>query len=207
MAAADTDIRKVHAVLLAAGASRRFGDDNKLLVEIGGAPLVRRVAERLLASAIANIIVVTGFEAERVGSALAGLDLQFADNPDHCEGLASSLSCGIAALPDGVSGAMIVLADMPGTTTEMIDRLVSVFEQEDCSKIVYPVRGGEQGNPVIWPARYFKELKKLTGDTGAKRLIGEHSANTIGIPVESGDAMKDIDEPADLSAWSVDGSS
>ncbi len=207
MAATDTDIHKVHAVLLAAGASRRFGEDNKLLAELGGAPLVRRVAERLLASRLAGVRVVTGFEGERLRGVLAGLDLNFTENPDFAEGLASSLRRGIGALPEGVSGAMIVLADMPGVTTELIDQLLATYQQEACNKIIYPERGGVQGNPVIWPAHYFEQLTSLTGDAGAKRLLGKHAAETLGVPLESGDVLRDIDEPGDLAAWRDDGQS
>lgn len=207
MAASDKDIYQIHAMLLAAGASRRFGDDNKLLVEIGGVPLVRRVAEQLAASRLAGVTVVTGFEADRLRTALIGFEAQFTDNPDFSEGLASSLRCGISAIPAEAAGAMIVLADMPGITTNLIDRLIGAFRQEDCGKIVYPSRAGEQGNPVIWPARYFEELQKLTGDAGAKRLIGVHEVNTVAVPVDDADAMRDIDRPGDISGWGNEGSS
>jgi molybdenum cofactor cytidylyltransferase len=191
-----------YGVLLAAGASHRFGDDNKLLADIGGAPLVRRVAERLLASGTAGLIVVTGFEADKVRETLTGLDIQFADNPDFSEGLASSLRCGIAALPKGVAGAMIVLADMPGITTALVDKLISTFQQEGGKKIVFPTRGGgDQGNPVIWPAHFFAELQTLTGDAGAKHLISAHEADTLGVPVDDEDALSDIDRPEDLGNW------
>lgn len=202
MAAFDSDNRAVHAVLLAAGASRRFGNDNKLLAEIDGVPLVRRVAEWLLASRTAGVIAVTGFEADKIRKALAGLDIQFTDNPDFAEGLASSLRCGVAALPERSTGAMIVLADMPGITTALIDGLIGAFQQEACKKIVYPThRSGDQGNPVIWPARFFEDLKKLNGDAGAKRFIGAHDADTHGVPIDDKDSLSDIDRPEDLSDW------
>ena len=145
----------VYAVLLAAGASRRFGKDNKLLTGIDGTPLVRRVAQRLLASRAAGIIVVTGFEEKRISQALSGLDVQLAANPDYTAGLSSSIRCGVAALPDEAHGAMIVLADMPGLTTAFADRLLEAFAQSGATKIVYPAGARQaQGNPVIWPARW-----------------------------------------------------
>ncbi len=190
------------AVLLAAGASRRFGGDNKLLADIGGTPLVRRVAEQLLGSRVTGVIVVTGFEGDKVRGSLAGLDIQFVENTDYAEGLASSLRCGVAALPKGVAGAMIVLADMPGITTALIDRLIGVFEKEACAKIVFPTReSGAQGNPVIWPSRFFKEIQSLSGDTGAKPLIAAHTKNTIGVRVKDEHALHDIDAPGDLAKF------
>ncbi|MFQ5626779.1 MAG: NTP transferase domain-containing protein [Methyloligellaceae bacterium] len=188
----------VYAVLLAAGASRRFGQDNKLLIEIDGTPLVRRLAERLLASRVAGVIVVTGFEAERIGEALSGLDIQFAENPDFADGLASSLRRGIAALPEGAAGAMIVLADMPGLTRALADRLLEAFAQTGGTGIVYPVGArARQGNPVIWPARYFEQLQQLSGDAGAKRLIRQYADETQPVAVECEAMLRDIDTLGD----------
>ena len=189
----------VHAVLLAAGESRRYGGDNKLLIEIDGTPLVRRVAQRLLASRAAGVIVVTGFEAQRIGEALSGLDVRLAPNPDYAAGLASSLRCGVAALPEGACGAMIVLADMPGLTTAFLDRLLEVFAQAGASKIVYPASARRtQGNPVLWPARYFAQLQKLAGDAGAKQLIRQYADETLPVPADDEAMLRDIDTPGDL---------
>ncbi len=192
----------IHAVLLAAGASRRFGADNKLLIEIDGTPLVRRVAERLVSSRVAGVMVVTGFEAERIRDALAGLDIHFVENPDFAEGLAASIKCGIAALPEDSDAAMIVLGDMPGTTQALLDKLIGIFEEGPGEKIVFPERkGGAQGNPVIWPARYFSELLKLSGDKGAKQLISQYREAVRPVPVGDEVALGDIDTPGDLEGW------
>ncbi len=200
MAVCKKDHPSLCAVLLAAGTSRRFGGDNKLLTDIGGMPLVRRVAEQLLSSRVAGVIVVTGFEGDKVRGSLAGLDIQLVENTDYADGLGSSLRCGVAALPKGVAGAMIVLADMPGITTALIDRLIGAFEQEACAKIVFPTgKNGAQGNPVIWPRRFFKQIQSLKGDTGAKPLIAVHTQHTIGVRVDDDHALHDIDAPGDLA--------
>lgn len=202
----NADHPEVYAVLLAAGASRRFGKHNKLLARIDGTPLVRRVAEQLLASRAAGVIVVTGFEAGKVRGALTGLDVSFAGNPDFAEGLASSLKCGVAALGAGVAGAMIVLADMPGTAQALVDQLIAIFEEGSCEKIVYPARGGgAQGNPVIWPARYFAELQTLCGDAGAKQLISQYGDAARPVPLDNEASFGDIDTPGDLEAWREEG--
>lgn len=202
MAPAETDYPAVYAVLLAAGVSRRFGGDNKLLEEIDGSPLVRRVAKRLLGCRAAGVIVVTGFEADRIAEALCGLDLRFADNLDHGAGLSSSLARGVAAIPEAAAGAMIVLADMPDITPVFANRLLDVFAQAGGTKIVYPASGRRaQGNPVIWPARYFAELQNLSGDAGAKQLIARHEGQTLRVPARSDAPLRDIDTPGDLEAW------
>jgi len=192
-------------VLLAAGKSRRFGEANKLLVEIHGTPLVRRMAERLLESRLANVVVVTGFESERVRQALSGLHVQCVDNPDFETGLASSLRGGIGSVSDEASGAMIALGDMPGVTTALVDQLIDAFEGEESGKIVFPTCDGRQRNPVIWPKRYFAPLLSLQGDSGAKRLISANQDAAFGVPVEDDAVFRDIDDPANLAKWRKEG--
>ena len=189
----------VHAVLLAAGRSKRFGDANKLLAEVKGEPLVRRVASALLGSHAEQVVVVVGHEAAKVAAALKGLDVQRVFNADFEEGLASSLRSGIDALPAEARGAMIVLADMPGITARLVDRLIDRFEKEEGLKIVYPADAdGEQGNPVIWPRAVFPELLALEGDKGAKALLKEHADDCVAVTVKGNAPFRDIDKPGDL---------
>jgi len=191
----------VHAVLLAAGSSKRFGAGNKLLAEIKGEPLVRRVASALLASHAEEVVVVVGHEASKVASALKRLDVQRVFNADFEEGLASSLRSGIDALPAEARGAMIVLGDMPGITAKLVDRLIARFDKEGGLKIVYPENaGGEQGNPVIWPRAVFPELMALEGDRGAKALLQEHADDCVAVSVKGDAAFRDVDTPDDLEA-------
>lgn len=203
---ADAGTTKVSGVLLAAGASERFGDRNKLLIEIDGVPLIRRVAEHLLASRLAETVVVTGFEPDNIKNALAGLDLRIAHNPDFQSGMASSLKCGIAAVDGAASGAMIVLGDMPGVTTSLVDRLLDAFENEGGDKITFPVdESRRQGNPVIWPRRFFADMSSITGDKGAKALIAANRDAVLEVTVDERAAFKDIDTRSDLSGWKMDG--
>ena len=71
---------------------------------------------------------------------------------------------------------------------------------------MYPVRAdGAQGNPVVWPVRYFAELQSLSGDAGAKRLIARHEDATLRVPAAGDAPLRDIDTPGDLDAWRAGG--
>jgi molybdenum cofactor cytidylyltransferase len=188
--------RKIAAVILAAGSSRRMGA-NKLLATIGGKALVRHVAEAATRSGAAETIVVTGHERERIESELAGLKVRFVLNGEHASGMASSLKAGIAALPAAVAGAVVLLGDMPEVSVDMIDRLIAAAG--DGSKIAIATHNGVRGNPVLWPRRFFAEFAALTGDEGARALIAEHGDEVVA--VELGDAAaRDIDTRAALAA-------
>lgn len=196
------EIPTVYAVLLAAGQSQRFDDGNKLLAVIDGKPMVRHVAEGLVASRVDGIVVVTGFEKGKIARALKGLDLPLVENEHYLYGLASSIRTGIGALPGEADGAMICLADMPALTTAVLDTLIQVFKKLGAEKIVYPRRtDGAQGNPVIWPRKYFDKLMSLTGDVGAKELLGKNIDSTEGLKVTASKILDDIDTAEDLEAW------
>ncbi len=187
---------RIAFVVLAAGRSTRMGPVNKMLADIAGRPMVRRVAEAALTSRARPVAVVTGHMAAEVSSALAGLDVTLVANPDYATGLASSLKAGIRALSPSCDGALILLGDMPQIAPEHLDALVAAFAPD---AIVVPVHGGRQGNPVLWPAKYFSELLQLDGDAGAKRLIGTHAAHVREVDLDTDAIFADIDTPEALT--------
>ena len=160
---------RVAAIVLAAGASGRMGQRNKLLCEIGGTPLVRRVVDTLADCPLAELVVVTGHDAPAVAAALAGTgaNIRLAHNGDHAAGMGTSLARGVASLPDTIDGAMICLGDMPHVRADTIDRLIAAFSPAGGADTCVPVHAGRRGHPVLFGHRFFKELSTLTGDAGA----------------------------------------
>jgi molybdenum cofactor cytidylyltransferase len=189
----------VAAIILAAGQSRRMGGANKLLATFGGEPLVRRTVQAAIASKADPVIVVTGHMADTVSAALDGLDIEITHNPDYAEGLATSLRAGLAAVPATVSGALVLLADMPGVSASVIDELSAAFSPRQGRSIVLPTAAGKRGNPVLWSRAYFPELMALTGDTGARHLLAEHDDAVTSVEIGPAVAL-DVDTPEALKA-------
>lgn len=186
---------KVAGLILAAGMSARMGR-NKLLAEIGGEPMVRRVAAAALATgALSPVSVVLGHEREAVRRALAGLPLDFVDNPDFASGLSSSLRRGLASLPEPAEGALILLGDMPLIGPETLARLVAAFDPASGRAICVPVCQGRRGNPVLLGRRFFPEIARLSGDTGARNLIRRHEDCLAEVEVADPAIFLDIDTP------------
>lgn len=183
---------KVGIVLLAAGRSSRMGGPNKLLALFDGKPLVRRTAERALGSKASGTIVVTGHQRERVQAALAGLHVAFADNPDFADGLSTSLKAGIAYLPEDSAGVMIVLGDMPGVSSEDLDRLIDAFRKAGGNSVVRASHDGKRGNPVLLPRSLFPAIAHLEGDTGARHLVEAEGLDVIDVEIGAG-ASVDVD--------------
>jgi molybdenum cofactor cytidylyltransferase len=192
--------RQIAAVVLAAGRSTRMGAVNKMIAEIGGKPLVRIAVEQALASQAKPVIVVTGHEREKVESVLDGLPVQIVYNPDFKDGLATSLKAGIAAVPDSADGAVVCLGDMPQVEGWTIDQLIAAFDPERGALIVVPTIEGHRGNPILWSRRFFKDLMSISGDIGARNLIGGYGEAVVEVPLTSDAVLIDVDTPESLSA-------
>lgn len=198
-----TGTAKFDIVLLAAGQSKRFGPENKLLADAGGEPLLRRVAGRVrgLTGSGARLILVTGHEAYAITACAGELADVIVHNPQFETGLAGSVATGASAVYPG-RGAMIVQGDMPALSRELLDALAVQFEQHDCRAIVFPrAPDGRQGTPVIWPADLLGELATLEGDTGAKPLIARHADRLAPVDIKDDEPLADIDTVAALDAW------
>jgi len=190
--------QRIAAIVLAAGRSTRMGPLNKMLAEIGGKPLVRIAAEQALASRAKPVIVVTGHQHEQVEAALAGLPVRFVHNPDYAEGLGTSLRTGIAAVPAEAGGAIVCLGDMPQVDSGLIDKLLAAFDPEKGALIVVPSIDGKRGNPVVWSRRFFNELMAISGDVGARHLIGQYAEVMTEVQLSGEAALTDVDTPESL---------
>jgi molybdenum cofactor cytidylyltransferase len=201
---------EIGALVLAAGRSTRFraagGDGpSKLVAPLAGSPLVRHAVNAALASRARPVIVITGHAREAVEAALAGLTIGLAHNPDFASGLASSLKAGIAALPNEVAGALVLLGDMPAVDAALLDRLIDAFAASPSALAVVPVQAGRRGNPALLSRALFPAIVGLAGDEGARRLLREADpARIVDVLVDDGEAATlDVDTPEDLAAGNL----
>jgi molybdenum cofactor cytidylyltransferase len=186
--------RQVAALVLAAGRSRRMAPLNKLLVpDEHGVPMVARVVDNALASRARPVVVVTGYERERVEQALTGRPVLFAHAEDYAEGLSASLKAGLGALPPEVEGVVICLGDMPLVAGPMIDRLMAAFDPEEGRAIVMPTFRGKQGNPMLWSREFLPEMMTITGDVGARHLVGKHADRMAEVEMADDAVLRDFD--------------
>jgi len=194
---------RIAAVVLAAGTSARMAGANKLMQPVGGKPMVRHAVEAALASATSPVVVVTGHEASEVEAALSGLDVVTVRNPAYAGGQASSLKAGIAALPADIDGAVILLGDMPLVTPRIIGGLIAAFNPGEGRAICVPVHGGRRGNPVLWGRVFFAAMAALSGDEGARRLLGVHADQVNEVELASDAIHRDFDTPESLRSASA----
>lgn len=190
----------ITAVVLAAGASRRMGDANKLLLPFGGTPVVARIVETVRVASVEEVIVVTGHERAAVEEVLAPYPVRCVHNADYASGMASSIRWGVEAAAPHTDGIMIGLGDMPLVQPETWQRLRTRFAEAPRPAIVFPVNDGRRGHPVLFDAAFRDELRQLHGDGGARAVIQAHADAALGVPVDDPGIFRDIDTRAAYEA-------
>lgn len=204
-----SDAASIAAVVLAAGASSRFGKENKLIADAAGLPVVARCVSALRGAGLDPIctVVAEGADGDGVAAALSGSDAQVVRNMEPHRGIGASIACGVAAVPDTCAGVLIAPGDMPSLDERLLAELLRAFRGSGCSRIVYPVTAeGAQRNPVIWPIALRADLQALDGDKGAKALIASHRDLTLAMPPLDGgntQTFEDIDTPEDLARYNA----
>lgn len=190
----------IAAILLAAGAAERFGGQSKLLADLGGVPLIVHAARAIVGSNSSGFLAVTGRDGAAVAAALQGSGLQIIPNPNWAEGLGGSVAAGVRALQVDACGVLIVPGDMPFLTPGYLNALIDRFTQSpEPRPILFPqLPDGTQGNPVLWPRRFFAELAELSGAKGGKALLNQHAQVAQAFPVTDARLFVDIDTPDDL---------
>lgn len=186
----------ITAIVLAGGASRRFGSQ-KLLADFDGEPVIRHSVRRLLAADPDEVLVVAGCEGQRVRAALDGLAVRVVMNDGWSEGLSSSLRVGIAALGATTSGALIALGDQPGVRSEDTRALLAAHASSD-REITVPMYRGERGHPVLFDRSVFPELLGIRGDRGAREVIARDPGRVLTVAFDAPQPF-DVDTPEALA--------
>lgn len=190
----------IGAILLAAGPSSRFGEENKLVADLEGKPLLRHAAEALSESGVGDLVVVTGHDSEAVEATLDGLAVRFVHNEEWPSGMGRSIARGVRALRPDTPATFVVPGDMPFLTAALLEALAGRYTDAGGDRIVVPTtEEGAQRNPVLWPRRCFEDLAALDGPEGGKAILKRHWHEALLVPVADASVFADIDTPADLA--------
>ena len=186
----------IAAVILAAGLSQRMGAP-KLLLDLSGRSLLRRVIDNVRASGCQDIVIVLGAGAERVAAEAEGRGVRLVTNERYREGMGTSIACGIAALGSSCEAAVVVLGDQPFVESAAIDALIAAYRHSG-KPIVASRYGGVAGAPTLIGRALFAEARGLTGDVGGRALMRQHPDLVLEVPLPDAAAV-DVDTPQDLT--------
>lgn len=194
--------RRVAAVVLAAGASSRFGSP-KQLIQQDGETLVRRAALVACEAGANPVIVVLGSDADLIARELEGIQSATTIvNRDWSTGLASSLATGLRAVAarGDCEGVLVTLADQPLIDAPALKQLIDAFDSDH--RIIASSYDNVIGVPAVFGVEYIDDLTRLSGDTGAGKWLRRRHREVTRIPLDVG--ALDIDTAADLAKLEAD---
>jgi molybdenum cofactor cytidylyltransferase len=184
----------IAGVLLASGASRRFGAD-KLIAPLDGRAIVRWSAEALI-GAVDELVVVVREDASPLRAALDGLPIRWAVNREPERGMSTAIRAAIAALPAHAEAAIVALGDQPLVDHRVVARLVEQWRASRACAI-QPRYDDGPGHPVLFDATLFPALLMLEGDAGARGVL-DALGDALDVVTVAGTRPVDVDTPEGL---------
>ncbi len=189
--------QNIGLIILAAGASLRYGAPKQLL-SFNGETFLRRIVRESVESVCQPIVTVFGADALILSRHVDKFAVHTIQNKDWKKGMGASISVGIEELleiDEEVAGAVITVCDQPFVNSRVINRLVQNFYKNQA--LIVASRYAETlGVPALFSRRLFPELTALKNNGGAKELIKRFSAETVAIDFSKGEI--DIDTPEDF---------
>lgn len=190
----------VTAILLAAGEARRMGGIDKRRLEIDGEPLVARWITRFQRAGIVDVVVVLGFDAERIAALIPEPSAMLVLNERWADGQQGSVLAGLRAVPAESPAAMIVLCDLPLVDEPDLTWLVSRFAaRPPGTDVVVPVHEGQRGNPVIVSRTVIDAVLAEPSGRGLRAWIDANPQRISRVQAPNDHFTFDLDTPADIA--------
>ena len=181
-------------IILAAGASTRFGQPKQLL-DWHGEPFVRVAAQTALSVGLSPVVVVTGANADEVESKIKDLPVMIVRNENWQSGQASSIRSGVKVLPKETGSAIFLLADQPQITTDVIRALMEHHAMQLYPIVAPLVMMERRANPVLFDRVTLPDLLKLEGDVGGRAIFSKYPVEYL--PWHDDRLLLDVDKPED----------
>lgn len=183
----------VSGIILAAGFSKRMGED-KLLMEIDGIKMVERVIKNCKESSLDEIILI--YRKEEVRNIGEKYNIKTIYNPNAHLGQSESMKLGVKAAKAN-DAFMFLMGDQPFTTNELMDRLIEEYINNQNS-IIVPYYKGKKGTPTIFSSKFKNQLLLVQGDKGGRDIIKENTSFVKEIYIDDEKLGLDVDTPIDL---------
>ena len=184
-------------LVLAAGASRRFGRPKQLLAWRDTTLLGWVIRQASGARGLDELIVVIGGAADEVRTSVEFGRARVIQADDFAEGCAASYRSGMAALDERADAVTVLLGDQPGIDSSTINRVVQTW-REAPSPIVVSSYRGRIGHPIIFARECFDALSKLSGDKAAWKIVDGRLDETTRVELDEPYPF-DVNTPADYA--------
>ena len=188
---------KIAALVLAAGASKRFGDDDKLLANVNGAPIISHTLNRIKGVSFSQKLIVMDPLRPALRDVCDVEGFTLIENTVAAQGMGTSIAAGVAAIKDA-EAVMVYLGDMPFITPDTITSLIEGLEHNPGKTIVAPFYEGQRGHPILFRKVHFGALRELNEDRGAAGIINANDTELLRLEIKDRGVVLDIDAPSDL---------
>ena len=185
-------------IVLAAGKSTRMRGRNKLLVEIERKPMIRRVVEAGLKSKVDEVIVVVGWQGDKIRKALTDLPCRFIVNKNYEKGQSSSVKAGLKGVVEATQAILILPGDVALIDFESINSVIAEYALRK-QLIIIAAYKGKPGHPILLDRQLLAEIEQIDEKTfGLKAVVMNHEAAVRLIETGSPGVLRDIVTPEDL---------
>ena len=184
----------VFAIVLAAGTASRFGRTKQLEILEGKTLVGRAMSVARTVCGIRSVLVV-GHDSGPVVSAAGRLGYVVV-NDNYEDGIGGSIATAVRAIAHVADAILLTLADQPLVTAAHLESLIDAWSGDE-NEIIATSFADVLGPPVLFPPGAFDTLSKITGDVGARSLLGDETFNVKTIAFAN--AAIDVDTPDDLT--------
>lgn len=187
---------RIAAVILAAGYSSRMGQ-LKALLPLGDETILEAVVSLFARAGIEDIVVVSGYEQERIIVQLAGSPARVVCNPDFAQGMFSSVKTGIAHLGPKTEAFFLLPVDIPLVQPETLQALIAAWQATGSTRVVHPRCRGRRGHPPLIPACHIPAILEWAGEDGLRGFWRQLPEEPIEVEAADENILFDIDTAAD----------
>ena len=187
-------------IVLAAGKSTRMRGRNKLLVKVESRPIIRGVVEAGLKSKVDEVIVVLGWEADKIQKALDDLPCRFVVNKDYEKGQSSSVKAGLREVGGATQAILILPGDVAMIDANSINLVINEYARRK-HPIIVAAHKSRPGHPILLDRQLFKEIEQIDEQSfGLKAVVKKHEGAVRFVEAGSSNVLRDVDTPEDLKS-------
>ena len=190
----------ISLVILAAGKSARM-KENKLLLSVDGETMIEHVVRTATRSTADEIIIVLGYEAQKLKERLAQVDCRLVINDKYEKGQSESVKAGLRAISPDAEAVMILPADVALIDAESINQVANEYRRSK-SPIVIASHLHQSGHPILIDRALFPEVTRINEETlGLKAVIDRHRSEITYVEAGTENVLIDIDTQEEFNKY------
>ena len=193
-------MKRVTAVILAAGSGTRLGGTAKALIRIDGVTLVQRLIAAVQGAGIADVLVVSGDYHDTIAQVVSPMGARVVRNADPAKGQGGSVRLGLQHADAQADAVMLLLCDQPLLTSADLVALLDAFGQRAGSEFIVPrVDGTRRGNPVMASRHAVQAILGSQTYLACRDYMDAHPELVSYMDTHNDHYVIDIDVPQDLA--------